>query len=121
MLATVGASTKIVDRFREQAEIVIAHKSPRSVDEITVSSGFGQTSQRGFVELTLNDTLTQMDVAKAREVGLMLINAAEAAASDEMFVTLLGRLGLESAEDRGRVLVELREIRQGTRGISYPS
>lgn len=121
MLRVVGAPPKLIEKFQVQAEAVIGKKPEKGDEAITVSSGFGQTSERGFVELTLNDMRSQLPPAKAREVGLMLIEAAEAAMSDEMFVKLLEQLGLDSPEHRGRILIELREIRQGTRDISWPS
>jgi hypothetical protein len=62
-----------------------------------------------------------MEAAKAREIGLMLIQAAEAATSDEIFITLLKQIGLDTGEHHGTILLALREIRQGTRGVSWPS
>lgn len=121
MLQAISAPTRIIEQFRQQAEGVLGKKSETGDDHVTVSSGFGQKSRVGFVELTVNETRTQMDAKKAREIGLMLIEGAEAAASDQIFVTLLERMGLDSMEAHGRVLLELREIRQGTRGVSWPS
>ena len=125
MLQVLGAAKGTIENFRRQAEAV-SQKRPKHavddmVDDITVASGYGHTSQRGFVEFTLNDQLSQMEPNKAREIGYMLIEAAEAATSDEMFVTLLKRVGIEDAERLGRMLIDLREIRQGTRGIARPS
>ena len=71
--------------------------------------------------MTLNDHRSQMDPAKGREIGLMLIEAAEAAISDEVFVRLLEQMGVDDPQHYGRLLLELRELRQGTRGTSYPS
>lgn len=120
MLDVVGASASLREKFRKQAEAVIGQRNERGVDEITVSSGFGAKSQQGTVELTINAERSQMDVKKAREVGLMLLEAAEAATSDAILVKLLERLKLPS-EAVGRVLIDMREIRQGTRGTSWPS
>ena len=50
----------------------------------------------------------------------MLLEAAEAATSDEIFVTMLEKIGIDT-ERAGHVLIDLREIRQGTRGTSWPS
>jgi hypothetical protein len=121
MLGVIGASKQTIANFQKQAEFVADKRPGKEYDDITVSSGFGQATQRGFVEFTLNDQLSQMDVKKAREVGYMLIEAAEAATSDEMFVRLLkDKVGLNDPDAVSRFLVELREIRQGTRGISRP-
>jgi len=120
MLQSISAPTRVIDAFRKQAEFVL-EKRPRSeLDNVTVASGFGQATQQGFVELTLNDQLSQFEPKKAREIGLMLIEAAEAASSDEMIMKLLDRVGIENVEARGNMLIELREIRQGTRGTARP-
>jgi hypothetical protein len=126
MLDVVGVSAPLRDKFRAQANTVLAKRVSRDAsddgtDAISVSSGYGQASQRGFVDLTLNETRSQMDPAKAREVGLMLIEAAEAAVSDEIVMALLrDKIGLD-ADRVAYVLLDLREIRQGTRGTSWPS
>src|SRR5262245_12168747 len=88
MLETVGVSKPLIEKFRALAEAALQHKGRSQApddgtDRVIVGSGFGTASQRGFVELTLNDQLTQMEIAKAREIGLMLLEAAEAATSDE--------------------------------------
>lgn len=121
LLKVTGAPNRVIEAFRAHAESVLGKKLEKGFDEVTVGSGFGQVSRVGFVDLTLNETRTQMDAKKAREIGLMLIEAAEAAASDEIFVKLLERIGLDSVEAHGRMLLELREIRQGTRGVSWPT
>lgn len=121
MLDVVGASTSLRDRFRKQAEAVLGQRNERGVDEFTVSSGYGAKSQQGTVELTMNNERSQMDAKKAREIGLMLLEAAEAAVSDELFVKLLAKAGITDPEARGRMLIDLRELRQGTRGTSWPS
>ena len=122
MLDTIGASKQTQFNFRRQAESVLEKRPTRDHDEVTVSSGFGAKTHRGFVELTLDEVRSQMEPAKAREIGLMLIEAAEAAMSDEIFVKLLReRVGIEDAERLGFILLDLRELRQGIRGVSWPS
>ena len=120
ILKAVDVPAKHIESFRTRAEFVASKKPRKEVDNVTVSSGFGQASQRGFVELAIDETLTQMDTAKAREIGLMLIEASEAAQSDEIFIKLLDQMGID-AERGGRILLDLRELRQGTRGTSFPS
>lgn len=127
MLEVVGVSPPLREKFERQARMALQHKArghapDDPTDAITVSSGFGQKSRVGFVELTLNEQLTQMPAPKAREVGHMLLEAAEAATSDELFVKLLEQIGVkDNPEMQGRILLELRELRQGTRGVSWPT
>jgi len=131
MLKVTSAPNRVIEAFRQQAEAVLAARNIREVevttdeepevDSITVSSSYGQKTQKGYVEFTLNEQRSQMPPAKAREVGLMLLEAAEAATSDEIFVKLLReKVGID-VERAGMVLIDLRELRQGTRGISWPS
>jgi hypothetical protein len=125
MLRVVGASDALVERFRVQATTALQHKARGRVpddtpeDHVTVNSGLGKAG--AHVELTINDQLTQMDPKKAREIGLMLLEGAEAATSDAVFVLLLQRIGITDAERLGAILLDLRELRQGTRGTSWPS
>lgn len=121
MLQVVGVPQRHIDAFQRQAEFAIGKKPEKEVDEVTVSSGRGQKSERGFVELTVNTTRTQMDARKAREIGLMLIESAEAAVSDEIFLKLLAKVGLTDIHTQGQILLDLRELRQGTRGLSFPT
>jgi hypothetical protein len=116
-----GATPGVIETFQRHATFIAAKRNAKTMDAVTVSSSFGSDTRRGSVELTMNDQLSQMPPAKAREIGIMLLEAAEAAMSDEIFVTLLTeRLGLER-DAAARVLIDLREIRQGTRGTSWPS
>ena len=127
MLDVVGVPPKLREKFKVQAEQVLARKVRRSTpddgtDAVTVGSGYGTVSQRGFVELVINETSTQMTTTKAREIGLMLIEAAEAGVSDEIVMTLLReRVGITDVERQGRILIDLREIRQGARTTVFPS
>jgi hypothetical protein len=119
ILSRSGASLEVIKNFKKKAEDIFRMKVERTYDDISVASGFGQKSQRGYVDLCINDEMKlQMDVRKAKEVGLMLIEAAEAATSDEIFMQLLERVGIRSTEvGSANLLLELREIRQGSRGV----
>jgi hypothetical protein len=130
MLGAVEAPAKLIARFQTQAEALLAQRNQREtesethetevVDTIIVASTFGQRTKRGYVELTFNNQRTQMEPKKAREVGLMLLEAAEAATSDEVFVGLLVQLGVTAPEAVAKILLDLRQIRQGTRGTAWP-
>lgn len=61
MLQVVGVPAVHVRAFQQQAEAVLGKKPRKAVDNISVSSGRGQASKRGFVELAINETLTQID------------------------------------------------------------
>lgn len=118
MLQAISAPNRIIDAFRKQASAVLEQKgkSEKGYDEVWVNSGYGATSRHGFVDLTLNETRTQLATKKAREIGLMLIEAAEAAESDEIIITFLEKNLPDLADgQRGHILLELREIRHGSK------
>jgi hypothetical protein len=119
LLRELHAPEPLIEQVQEQAALRARYKNQRERDEVIVGSGYGRTSQRGHVELVVNDQLTQMDTKKAREIGLMLLEAAEAAESDEIMIGLLTQIGL-TPEGQQRVLLDLRELRQGARGVSHP-
>src|SRR4051812_30246383 len=122
MMQVVDISPAKIAAFKRQAESVLTMRDTKGHDAVTVTSGFGSVSHKGFIELTIDETRTQMDVKKAVEIAVMMIEAASAATSDTALVLLLReRLGITDTEQIGRILLDLREIRQGTRGISRPS
>ena len=129
VLETHGVGAGLRTRIREQMVSMLRHKARGQVpdgvdvdepedgaDHVTVSSGYGHRSKRGFVELAINRTLTQMDVLTARAIGLQMIQASEAAIADETVMALMREhVGINDAEQLGHILLDLREIRQGTR------
>jgi hypothetical protein len=122
MMQVVDISPAKITAFKRQAESVLTRRDTKGHDTVTVTSGFGAVSHKGFIELTIDETRTQMDVKKAVEIAVMMIEAASAATSDTALVLLLReRLGITDTEQIGRILLDLREIRQGTRGTSSPS
>jgi hypothetical protein len=123
MLEVVGVTRALREKFARQVAFVLDARNTREVetdtDRVEVASGYG--AKGGHVVLSLNEQRTQLDPAKAREIGLMLLEAAEAAISDQIVMTLLQqKVGLPP-EKLGAILLDLREIRQGTRGTSWSS
>lgn len=91
--------------------------APRS---LTVASILSARTKEGLVELTVDGHAVQMELAKAREVRGMLDGAIEAAVSDELlFKFLTTRIGL-SEQAAAAALLDLRELRQGSRGVVFP-
>lgn len=88
--------------------------------DITVSTLLSSKTHEGRIDFTLNGELTQMDLAKAREVVGMLQGAIEAAVSDELLYKFLTTKGL-TPEGAAAALVDFRELRQGSRDTVYPS
>ncbi len=86
---------------------------------IEVGSILSHRTKEGLVEFTLNGEKIQMDLPKAREVIGMLQGAVEAAVSDTiMYKFLIEKVGLDEPR-AGRALLDLRELRQGTRSTAF--
>ena len=97
-----------------------AKAGPTGTD-ITVSTLLSARTKEGRIDLTLNGELTQMDLGKAREIVGMLQGAIEAAVSDELvYKFLTEKVGLEP-DRAAAALIDFRELRQGSRGLVYPS
>ncbi|RPJ69037.1 MAG: hypothetical protein EHM24_19680 [Acidobacteria bacterium] len=78
-------------------------------------------TKRGLVEMTVNQELVQMDVAKARYVAGMLLGAIEAAISDELIYTFLTtKVGLDD-HAATRALWDFRTLRQGSPSAVNPN
>lgn len=122
ILDSIGCNAKTLDRFREQAERATAGRPALGDERCEVSSGFGQTTKRGFVAMRLGGVEQQLEPKKAIEIAGMLHAVAEAAISDELVMKLLDRIGVkDDPQMRAQLLLELRELRQGSRGVVYPT
>lgn len=89
---------------------------------IEVGSIYGHDTARGLVELKIEGQMAQqMEPRKAIEIGTNMILAAEAAIGDEAHMRLMqDKVGL-SREAAARFLLDLREFKQGSKGVVYPS
>lgn len=85
------------------------------------ASLISRRTRRGMVEMSLGREKVQMEISKAREAVRILQGAVEAATSDQvMWDYLTTKVGL--AEDAASVaLLDLRALRQGSRGTVYPN
>jgi hypothetical protein len=92
---------------------------------LEIASILGAKTKQGLVEITIirdADTreIIRIDLPKAREILAMLSGAIEAAVSDELiFKFLTTRVGVPEM-GAAAALLELRDLRQGSRGAVYP-
>jgi hypothetical protein len=87
---------------------------------IVLTTLISHRTKEGLVELTVNGEKTQMDLAKAREVRGMLDGAIEAAVSDVLIWKFFTeKMGLDEGRT-SQILIDFRELRQGTRSTSWP-
>jgi len=97
------------------------HAFDGSEHRIIIGSILSSRTKRGAVELIVNRERVQMELPKAREVLGMLSQGIEAAVSDELLFTFLTtKVGLQE-QAAAQALLDFRELRQGTREVSWPS
>jgi hypothetical protein len=122
MMEAVGLSNAQVTKFRKQAEAVLAHREPltRADDAFEVGSGYSHTSSSGHVRFKTGGVEHQLDPRKAKQIGLWLIEASEAAIADHCIMQLLrDKVGVNDPSRLAGILLDLREIRQGTRDVRF--
>ncbi len=123
MMETVDIAATDRARFERQATAVLA-KRPAFTDEddhFEVASLYGQRTREPAVNFKTGTVEHQLTVKKAREVAFMLLEAAEAAVSDAVMMTLLReKVGISDEMRLSLILLDLREIRQGSRDTVYP-
>lgn len=92
----------------------------RKETTLEVGTILSNRTKQGMVELTLNGEKTQMDLDKAREVVGMLHAAIEAAVSDTLIYKFFTeKVGIDG-DRAARMLLDFRELRQGSRSTVYP-
>jgi hypothetical protein len=79
--------------------------------EFKVSSGYGYNTQEPFVEIEFESVQIQVTPENARDMGLSLLRAAEAAYSDAFLVEFLKSVG-GNANEAAALLVEFRAWRE---------
>ena len=79
-----------------------------------VMTGFGHNTQQPYVQIVIQsaDWMTQMSPADAREVGMNLLAAAEAAEGDGFLVNFLRKtVGMADMRAVATLLLEFRQYR----------
>jgi len=77
------------------------------------SSMYGAETRRGLVTLEIGKEKRHINPTEARAFAYSILEAAEAAETDEMIVTfLMDRVHLQ-VEDAAKVLVDFRKLRDG--------
>jgi hypothetical protein len=122
MLEVVGVPAKHVEAFRSQAQQVLDLRAPltRGDEYFEVASGYSHAKNTGHVKFKTGTLEHQFDPKKAKQIGHWLVEAAEAAIADQVAMTLLReKVGITDATRLGAILLDLREIRQGTRDVVF--
>ena len=89
-------------------------------DNIAFSTILSQRTKMGMIEFSFNEEMSQWDLDKAREIHQMLGQAIEAAVSDTLLYQFFTqKIGFDD-EKASRVLLDFRELRQGSRESLRP-
>ena len=122
MLETVDVPLKYIMKFEQHAGFVLDKRAPltREDDDFQVASGYSHAKGTGHVKFKTGGMEHQLDPRKARQIGLWLLEAAEAAINDAVVMQLLRtKVKMGDPARLAAVLLDLREIRQGTRDVKY--
>jgi hypothetical protein len=93
----------------------------KPMPELILTTILSSRTKQGMVEITLNKEKMQMDIAKAKHVRDMLNEAIEAAITDTMIYQFFTeKIGFDD-EKASMVLMDFREIRQGSRETINPN
>lgn len=88
---------------------------------IEIGTILSHSTGRGRIEIQLGAEVAQWDVADAKKVSAMLTEAIEAAISDELIFTFLRDRVHLSPEKAAALLIDFRELRQGSKETVNPS
>lgn len=92
----------------------------RGLVSFTVASGYGANTRQSYVEVTVGDHFTQMSPAAARALALNLLQAAEAAETDESLITFFQQMEMTDEQLVG-LLRAYRRHRDERQGASPPT
>lgn len=96
-----------------------------SLINIELATILSQRTKQGMVQFIIKqgdtEIKTQWDIAKAKHIRNMLLEAIEAAISDSLiYHFMIEKVGM-SEEKASMVLYDFRELRQGSRDVIDPN
>lgn len=93
----------------------------KSAGMVEIGTIISSQTGRGRVEVAIGGELAQWDIGDAKKVHAMLGEAIEAAISDELIMKFLTqKVGIDQ-DKAARLLVDFRELRQGSKETVNPS
>ena len=100
---------------------VVPRAAARTDGLLEIGTIISSTHGRARVEVQIGTEVAQWDIGDAKKINAMLTEAIEAAISDELIMKFLTeKVGLP-ADKCARLLIEFRELRQGSKGTVNPS
>lgn len=121
MLQAEGFPSQYIAAVEKRAEFVAEKRQTHGeIGDWQVGSGYNSMKDRGHVRLQIEGLEHQLEPKKAVQIGLWLIEAAEAAIADATVMTWIKqKIGITDHGQLGELLLQLREIRQGSREVVY--
>lgn len=121
MLKVENVPDSVIAAVRKRMEFVAEKRQTNGeLEHWEVGSGYNSMKDRGHVRLKIEDREHQLEPKKAVQIGLWLIEAAEAAIADATVMTWVKqKIGITDHGQLGELLLQLREIRQGSRETAY--
>jgi hypothetical protein len=111
----------IVDEIRKHRDRQTKTEKSARNQSLEIETILSSRTKEGALNLFVNGQALQLDLPKAREIRGMFDAAIEAAVSDQLIYQFLTtKVGLDDAR-ASRALLDFRELRQGTRGTSWPT
>jgi len=96
-------------------------KRDQRMGQVSIASTFGYATQKPYVELSLDTSPAQFSPAKAREIGLWLLEAADASESDAVLMAFArDEIGLDERR-AAQLLDQFRKAREKARGSEVSS
>lgn len=104
-----------------QAVMDVIVKRDHRMGQVSIASTFGYATQKPYVELALDSSPAQFSPAKAREIALWLLEAADASESDAVLMAFArDTIGLDERK-AAQLLDQFRQMREQQRGREVES
>ncbi len=104
-----------------QAVMDVIVRRDQRMRQVSITSTFGYATQKPYVELSLDISPAQFSPAKAREIGMWLLEAAEGSESDAVLMAFArDAIGLDERR-AAQLLDQFRRSREKARGSEVSS
>jgi len=96
-------------------------KRDNRMGQISITSTYGYTTQKPYVELSMDSSPAQFSPDKAREIALWLLEASDASESDAVLMAFArDQIGLDERRS-AQLLDQFRQYREKQRGSAVDS
>jgi hypothetical protein len=114
-LEAIREAASLAEARRHAARALAITVAPPQAADIHISSGYGGNSGQPFVTIALSAPAVQFVVPQARDIGLQLFAAADAAESDAFLIRFVTEKVHADPAAAASVLAEFRAFRDQRR------